>query len=120
MGRLQSGLGGDGPDLLLGQPPQGEEGPGQLVLGEGRQHIALVLLGPEGLAQQPAARPGIVLRPGVVAGGQLGAAQLPRPVQQRAELHRPVTPYAGVGGAPPLIVGDKGLDHPGPEFLAHI
>ena len=53
-------LGGHGPDLVLGQPAQGEQAVAELVLGQVIQHIALVLLRVEGLVQQPPAAASII------------------------------------------------------------
>ena len=56
----ESLLGGDGPDLVLGQVPQGEQTVDKLVLGQVIQHIALVLLRVEGLVQQPPAAASVI------------------------------------------------------------
>ena len=101
-------------------PPQGEAGPSQLLLGEQGQDVALVLLPVDRLLQQPAARGGVVLHPGVVAGGQLPAAQGQGLVQQGAELDRPVAGDAGVGSGPPLIGGGEGGHHLLPEGAGQV
>ena len=60
--------------LGLAQPAQGEQGVGQLLLGQHIQHIALVPAAVRRLFQQePAA---LLLDAGVVAGGDVVAAHL--------------------------------------------
>ena len=100
---------GDVPDLLLGQPPQGEAHPCELRLGERPEDIALVLLRVEGLFQQEAAGALVPLHLGVVAGGQKGIAQLVRLLQKGAEFDGPVAHHTGVGGAARLILRRKGV-----------
>ena len=115
MGVGQARLLRDGAHLLLGQPAQGEQGPGQLLLGEHGQHIALVLVQVGRLFQQPPARTGVEVQPGVVSGGHPAPALALGQLQQGAELDPPVAHHAGVGGQALLIGLDKGLDDLLPE-----
>ena len=91
---------GNGPDLLLGQPPQGESAAGQLLLGQAVQHVALVLLRVEGLFQQTAASGAVPLHAHIVAGGHRLRPQLQGPAEQLPELDPPVAVHAGVGVQP--------------------
>ncbi len=116
----QAGLCGDLPHLFLGQLPQREQGPGQLLLVKDGQYVALVLVQVGRLFQQPAAGPGVPVQAGVVAGGDFAPAQLVRPAEQRAEFQPPVALDAGVGGLAQLVSADKGLHHIPPEAVRQI
>ena len=102
---------GQGPDGLLVHLPQGEAEVGQLVLGEGVEDIALVLLLGKALFQQPAAPGFVILHPGIVAGDDILGPFFQRLVQQKAELEPGVAADTGVGGVPRQIALGKGIDH---------
>ena len=102
---------GQGPGLVFGQPPQGQQQPGKLPLGQGVEHIALVLVLIQALFQQPAARGFIPFHPGVVACGHIGVADLLPPAHELLKLDIPVAVHAGVGGFPMLVGGGKPVHH---------
>ena len=106
---------GDAPDLLLGESPQREHNVGELLLGEGGENIALVLLRMKRLFEQIPAGGGVIFHPGIVAGGDGFTSQFPGLVQQSAELDGPVADHAGVWGEAGLIGGYEGVYHPGAE-----
>ena len=93
---------GNGPDFLLAKGPQGELGVGQLLLGHGIEHIALVLLGVWPLQQEPAASFAL-LNPGIVAGHHVANAQFPGPTVHPVEFQVAVAVNAGIGCTAPLI-----------------
>ncbi len=112
VGKARSG--GDGPHLLLGVLSQRQAQVAELVLAEGIEHIALVLLGGQSLFQQPAAvfAPG---HPGIVAGDHEIGPFLQGLVQQQAEFQIAVAVDAGVGRGPLQIRLGKMIHDAGPE-----
>ena len=70
MGIDEAMVPGDLPGLSLGQAPKGQKGMGQLILGQGVEDIALILVGVCAPAQQPPAGAFLPLDSGVVPGGK--------------------------------------------------
>ena len=93
---------------------QRELGVGQLILRQHVQNVALVLVGVQGLFQQPAAGVRVLLYAGIVAGHNVIQAVLPRKVQHLVKLHRAVAVDAGVRCAARLVGGNELTD----DFLA--
>ena len=85
------------------------------MLREGIKHIALVLLGEDGLFQQEAARRRVLLHPGIVAGDDAVGALRQRPLQQAAKLQLAVAENAGIGREPFQIAAGKGIHHAAAE-----
>ena len=81
-------------DLRLGGVTDRKGGVAQLICGQHRQHVGLILVRIDGAAQPPAGQPG------VVAGGHGVEAQRQGPRGQRGELDSLIAPHAGVGGFP--------------------
>ena len=113
VGDLQAQGAGDGPDLVLGHLAQGEAQEVELVAGRGEQEIALVAAGVAGAGE--AGRTASGDPAAVVTGGKGAGAEVPRHVQQVAELHRLVAPDAGHRRLAPGVGVGEILDHRGAE-----
>ena len=111
---------GNFPDLLLGEAPQGELHPGQLLLTQAGQKIGLVLGPVRRPLQQVPAGAAVLLHPGIVAGYHPVAAQLGGPLHQLAEFQMAIAQNAGVGGAALIIGIHKGVYHLFVEIVGEI
>ena len=106
-----------GPHIPLLQLSQRQKQPAELLLGEGVEEIALVLAPVPAPEEPPAARAGVEIHPGIVPRGDAADPQVLRPAQKGVELHKPVAPDAGVGGAPVPVGGGEVRHHLPPEEL---
>ena len=119
----ESGLLGHGQASFAGQCSDGgllhlaerEEGVGELVLGQAEEEVGLVLGAVGGAAEDPAVADGIEVVAGVVAGGDLGGADLAGGEEELVELEVVVAEGAGDGGAAGEVLGDEGADDVGLE-----
>ncbi len=102
------------PDLLLGQFTEREHAVLQLLRGQHRQYVGLVLGHVHGAVQDP------VPQPDVVPGGHRVEAERDRPIQQRGELDLLVAPQARVRGAAGRVLGEEVGNHVLEEVLAEI
>ena len=107
----------DVPDLRLGELPQRKQGPGQLALGHGGQHITLVPVPIRRFAQRPPAGRTVQDTADVVAGGNIVKAQHLGPVQQSAEFHIAVAVDAGIGRGAGKVAAGKLFQDAFLEFL---
>ena len=97
------------PHLLLPQPTQRKQGVGQLLLGHGVEHVALILACVQPLFQQIA--PVLLFDPGVMPGGDILAAQNPGPLHQLFKFHISVAVDAGIGGDAGPVAFNKFVHH---------
>src|SRR5690606_1583733 len=104
VGDPQPAGGGLGPDRGLRGVADREHRVRQLVAGEHREDVRLVLVRVDGPAQLTGDEPG------VVAGADRVEAQRERLLQQRGELDPLVAPQARVGRAPLRVRGDEVVD----------
>lgn len=74
--------------LRLGEAAQGHERSGELALGERKEKVTLVLAAVGAAQEAGGAALRAVLDPGVMAGGDIGGAQLEGPAHEGAELDR--------------------------------
>ena len=107
---------GDGPDLLLGQFPQGKADVGELMLAEAGEEIALVLGAVHSLAKKIVAGIRVPADPGVMSCNHPVEAQVQGLFQQSAEFQLPVADDAGIGGGAGFVAADKVLQNPVPEL----
>ena len=98
------------------QAAQRQAYPGQLLLGEVVQHIALVFALVQSLFQEPAARGLVLLHPGIMARDHIVDAVGVGPAEQMVKFHVFVAVDAGVGRAARLIHPDEFLDDLLPEI----
>ena len=106
------------PDLLLAEFPQGEKRPGQLLLGQHVEHIALILA-LIGRLPQPVFSL-LNIDAGIVTGGNISAAKEICPLEQRAKLQIAVAVDAGIWGKSPAVACHEFADDLLPEFLRKV
>ena len=104
-------LPGNGPGLLLGEIAKGKQCPGQLLLGQAVEHIALVLGRIRCLAQKPAAPIFVIADPGIVAGDDLITAQNLCLPEKIVKFQVAVAVDAGVGCQSGLVAADEITDY---------
>ncbi len=97
-------------DLRLGEVTEGEEGVGELVLSEAEEEPGLVFGAVGGAGEDPAAADGVVVVAGVVAGGDVGCADLAGGDEELVELEVVIAEGARDGGASVEVVVDEGAD----------
>ena len=115
-GVAEAGFGGDLPRVGLAEGTEGKFDAGKLLLRQVVEDVALVLGLVEGLFED-------VLLPcpldaGVVAGGDIAAAQNIGALKELVEFQIAVAVDAGVGGDAVLVGVDEAVDDAGGEFVA--
>ena len=103
-----------GTDLDLRRVAEREHGVAELIGGEHRQHVGLVLARVHGPVQDP------VRDPRVVAGAHRVETERKRAVEHRGELDLLVAAQARVRGAAHGVLGDEILDDVAVETLGHV
>ena len=104
-------VGGHGADGGLLHFAEGEEGAGELVLGQTEEEIRLVLRAVGRAGEDPAAAGFVVVVAGVVAGGDALGADLAGGKEKLIELEVVVAEGAGDGGAAGEVFGNEWTDH---------
>ena len=117
-GVAEAGFGGDLPRVGLAEGAEGEFDAGELLLRQVVEDVALVLGLVEGLFED-------VLLPcpldaGVVAGGDIAAAQDIGALKELVEFQIAVAVDAGVGGDAVLVGVDEAVDDAGGEFVLEV
>ena len=117
-GVAEAGFGGDLPRVGLAEGAEGEFDAGELLLRQVVEDVALVLGLVEGLFED-------VLLPcpldaGVVAGGDIAAAQDIGALKELVKFQIAVAVDAGVGGDAVLIGVDEAVDDAGGKFVLEV
>ena len=97
VGHGQPGLGGDLPDLRLGQLSEREAEPTERVGGERGEHVGLILCAIDGDAQERSGWVLLVGDPRVVPGGEGVSAEVLGELEHRVEADVAVAADARVG-----------------------
>ena len=119
VGAGQAQVPGNLADVLLLELTQRQAQPGQNILPQAVEHVALVPGHAGGLGNVILPGGGL-LHPGVMAGGDEGDAQFIGTGGQQLELHGGVAQHAGVGGASGAVGLAEGLYHLALELLARL
>ena len=120
LGEVEAVVGGHGADGGLLHLAEGEEGAGELILGEAEEEVGLVLGLVGGAGEDPAAAGFVVVIARVVAGGDALGADLAGGEEKLIELEVVVAEGAGDGGAAGEILGDEGADDLGFEAVLRV
>lgn len=89
---------------------QGEEGAGELGLGEAEEEVGLVLGAVGGTGEDPAVADGVEVIAGVVAGGDSLGTDLAGGEEELIELEVIVAEGAGDGGSAGEVLADEGAN----------